>query len=180
MLSVLSGLVASVVFFLVLLIIRPKILISPKIAVAEEHGEIIYRVKVVNITKADLIDVKYSLHFCVPDGECLVGVVEKEPARPKLKTIHSYSRRSNNDEYAVRISYILDRLKLEINTKSYLEFRIEGKHMLSGTIGYAKKRYYIDDIEEGIFETGKSLRINQVKLRYSHFNYSSNYKTVVR
>ena len=78
--GVISGVVASIVVCVFLLLVRPKISVSNKACKASEGEDGTFiRIKVVNRTRSMLTNVKYVLNFCQSQGE---GVHQVEVIPP--------------------------------------------------------------------------------------------------
>jgi len=152
--GVISGLVASAVFYIFLLLVRPKIRVSEKVAI---EGETLIRIKVVNRTRCILTNVKYALSFCRRSGEGVCIVEEIQPLKTPLEVMSKYSCWDKNAEYAIRFSYkIPSHIRM---SEGWLEFSIHANHGFSNTSACVKKRYESTDVMSGIFETGPSMKI---------------------
>ena len=156
--GIISGIVASVVFYIFLLSVRPKIYVSAKVCKMGEDGEgTLIKIKVVNKTRCMLTNVKYALNFCRSSGECVHEIENIPPCKRSLEFIDKYSKNDTNAEYAIRYSFKIPS-QMDIS-KGWLEFSIHAVHGFSGTSACVKKEYMSADIEPGIFETGTSMRI---------------------
>ncbi len=155
--GVISGFVASVVFLLFMLIIRPKIVLSDSITV-DKNG--IYKIKIVNKSFCRLSELKYDLRLCDDHGDGIVDIETIQPLKPRLDSIPKYSKKDKNSMYAIRISYkSKDNNCIINNNNSYLEFVVSAKHTLSNTYSVVSKNYRCNDIKFGIFETGKNINV---------------------
>jgi len=67
--GIISGVVSSLIFGVILLFVRPKIFVSERICSANEDGVLFYRIKVVNKTHTMLTGVKYVLYYCEDQGD---------------------------------------------------------------------------------------------------------------
>ena len=153
--GVLSGLIASITFFLLLCKIKPVVVISDDIC-RDLHDDL-FRIKVVNKSKFDLIDVKYSLYACYRSGDGTIDVKEICPVKSKLEFVHSYSPSGKSSDYAIRISY---KLTDYINEKyNCFLFTFYSKHSLSGTGSFIRKEYTKDNIKCGKFQLKESTEI---------------------
>jgi len=154
--GIISGLVASAVFYTFLLLVRPKIQVSGKACKAIED-ETLIRIKVVNRTRCILTNVKYALNFCQSSGDGVHHVEEILPYKTRLEFIDRYSKTDENAEYAIRFSYkIPSHIRI---SKGWLEFSIHANHGFSNTSACVKTKYESADIISGIFETGTSMKI---------------------
>lgn len=156
--GVISGLIASGVFSMFLAMIKPKIKLSKQICLEPISGnKKVYRIKVVNMTLSMLTNLKYSLHYHEMHGDEISTVTEIEPYKKPIVSISGYSLK--NTDYAIRLTYDIDSETYPLNDKSKLVFTFIADHALSGTTKCIKEEYTLNEIKEGIFETGKSVRI---------------------
>ncbi|MBR6728755.1 MAG: hypothetical protein IKL80_01220 [Clostridia bacterium] len=156
--GVVSGIVASACFSLFLLLVRPKILLSDQICKSSSEPGV-YRIKIINKSKAELNNVYYNLLYCRDEGDDIKVVDEIPPRKSRLYFIDKYHYFKKDEDYALRISYDIDEQKYPLNEKSYFEFNIIANHSLSNTMKCVKKVYTQKDVLEGLFETGKSMKI---------------------
>jgi hypothetical protein len=158
--GVVSGIIASVCYALFLLLIKPRVKISDQICAEDEgNSEVIYRIKIVNHTHAMLTNVKYTLCYCVMHGDGINTVTAIAPRKTPLISIDSFSRKQDNTDYAVRISYDIDKMKFPLDKMSKLEFTFIADHAMSNTTVCIKKEYTSEDIISGVFESDKSVKI---------------------
>ena len=158
--GILAGLIASAIFYLMMHIIRPKILLSDKICrrKIDDNGNELIEVKVVNKTKAMLMNSKYSMYLETVYEDNLIDIEEVKPVKSNLKCIERYNRKDEKARYAVRFSYSINRELLK-QKGVRLSFVIFGKHAWSNTSSYVRKIYQVKDIVDGIFQKGTSLDI---------------------
>lgn len=163
--GILSGLISSFCFFLILFLVKPRIKVSEKICVSKDkNGDYFYKVKIVNKTRSMLVDVDYSLFYKTIKSDGVDSLVEIHPLKPKLKYISKYNRSKNkNDDYAVRITYKIDKDKYPFNDNTRLLFSIVASHKTTGTTKALSAEYTKEMIREGVFETGTSTRILNIK-----------------
>ena len=127
--GVLSGLVASTVFLYFISRVRPKVNISNTIAKGQSSkGDTAYRIKVINMTRRSIINVKAQLHL-VTLSVVPGGVIEKSKAielrRSDPMEISRFDRKDTKAEYAFRFLTYEDLDSLwEDDKLSYLKFRI--------------------------------------------------------
>ena len=155
--GIISGVVASIMVYIFLLLVRPKIYVSDKICKTVENGQTIFRIKVVNKTRYMLTNVKYTLNYCEKSGDGVHNVKEIPPLKTPLIFIDKYSRKDVNAEYAIRFTY--PAVSDIITEQCWLEFSIYANHGFSNTTACVKKKYDAVNISPGIFETGTSMRI---------------------
>lgn len=155
--GVISGLIASLVLFIFLLMIKPRIKVSGKLCLASDG--VTYRVKVINCSRVNLIDVKYTLHICKPLGGGIIDVEEILPAKRPIESIRAKRSASADPEasYAMCISYDLGSHSL--SPGAYYLFTICARHSWSGAVSLREQRYDQSQIERGQFETRDSMNI---------------------
>lgn len=155
--GIITGLVASIIFAGILMLIRPKISVSNKICKRKlKNGDFLYCIKIVNRSRFLLTDVKCCLEYCTPSGSGNKRVTEIEPKiRKPIMYIDKYTRK--NEDYALRMAYEIDNYPISEN--SYYIFTIQAKHSISNTVRTKRVIYNQYAIQEGIFETGKSMKI---------------------
>lgn len=159
--GIVSGIVASGIFFLTLLLVRPKITVSNQICY---DGESLYRIKVVNRTKAMLKNLNYTLQCYETRGDGIFYLKDIKPYREKEFYIDKYDRKDENASYAIRFSYEIPE-ECFLNDTNKLVFTFLADHTYSNTSVCIKKEYFIkkegggSDIVTGIFETGLSTKI---------------------
>lgn len=158
--GVVSGIIASLCYALFLLLIKPRIRISDEICL-ENAGEsgVVYRIKVVNHTRAMLTNLKYELTYCKMHGDGINTVTEIKPMKAPLISIDPFTYKKDNTDYAVRLSFAIDPIKYPLNDKCKYVFTFIASHSLSNTTTCIKKEYYAQDIVEGVFESDKSIKI---------------------
>lgn len=170
--GVISGILASAIFFAISYCIRPKIIIGQNISHTKENGKDIYIIKVINHSYYEYVDVSYLLQLYSPDGEYNTKTELIKPLKDIAPTIDAYAseKKKPRCEYATRISYdisdIVDSLGKKMgnprddNGVNRLVFTIQGKHGLSSSRAVFTQIFYKDNIVDGNFETGVSTKIN--------------------
>lgn len=165
--GIVSGLISSVFLYVVLFRIKPKVKISDSICRDPKDGK--FRVKVVNKTRANLIDVKYSLHACYKTDDDIKDLKEIELTKTRLEFISAYPINTNSCDYAIRVSFNpADEFRSDEHT--YYIFTFFAKHSISGTPLFVRKEYAAKDIKCGQFETSDSTK---VLLETCHSVYAS-------
>lgn len=153
--GVISGLISSFVIYIFTFGMRPRAKISDHISRDKNDG--MCRIKIVNLCRANLVDVQYTLRACHRSGDGIIDIDEVAPAKAKLQFIQAYTKNDPDARYAVRISYDLS--KYICPNYSYFEFTLYAKHPTSGTARFLTKRFEMDSIQCGKFETGKSTKV---------------------
>ena len=164
LIGIISGLVSSLCYFLFMRAVKPKIVVAPSIVVKTTGEATNYSIKVVNKTKSDLIDIYYTfqIYSISPDG--IVDTSYIEPTKPILRHIEKCSK-SENDTYAIRLSFS-DEMQRTLLGDSYLVFTIYATHAFSGGRIVLQTKYKETQlIENGTYETGKSVKILRSKSR---------------
>ncbi len=155
--SVISGVIASIIFTIIQIAIRPRLEISKNICISKsDEGLVIAKIKIVNLGRKMLKDVRYTLHYCVDYDDGLSDITEVAPKKNYLSTVAAYSK--ENTDYAVRISYEWDEKKYPMEENTRFIFTLQGSHPLSNTSKCLKREYRKDDLKIGSFETGKSCK----------------------
>lgn len=157
--GVVSGVVSSSIFFVVMSCIKPRIKVSKLICRSVENSKVIYRIKVVNLTRAMLTHLQYSLFFYEDDGKMVSNVFKISPAKEMLTHIDAYKGNENYSDYAIRITYEFDEDKFPLNERTKLVFTIFAQHTFSNSVACVKRVYSSQNVEMGKFETGKSTKI---------------------
>ena len=71
LLGVISSIIASIVFYLLMILIKPKFIISHKMSKTPVDSEYTdYMIKVVNMTRTVITNVSYSLEYCCRTANC--------------------------------------------------------------------------------------------------------------
>lgn len=160
LIGITSGVIASVCFALFLLLIKPRVKISNQICIEKDiNTGVVYRIKIVNKTFAMLTNLRYVLYYCSMRGDGINTVTEIEPRKSRLISIDRNSLRRKNTDYAVRISYDIDKEKYPLNDNCKLIFTFIADHALSNTTTCIKKEYFAKDMIAGRFESDKSVKI---------------------
>lgn len=155
--SVLTGIIASIVFYFVLFLIKPRIKLSDVMCIDSESDEYrIIKIKVVNLSRSMLMNVNYTLHYCVDYEDGLTDITEIPPKKPPLSTFAKYTRK--NTDYAIRITYEISNDSFPLCDNVRLLFTIQTTHPISNTSKCIGKDYRKDDLKRGTFESGRSTK----------------------
>lgn len=154
--GIISGILSSCIIYIALFKIKPNVLISDELCRDCINNK--FRVKIVNLSRANLIDVKYTLHYCRRYSDGIGDLTEIEPSKSRLEFIEAYSAADSYADYAVRITYEIDD-SFELADNDCFIFTLYAKHALSGTATFITKEYDANNIKCGRFETGKSTKI---------------------
>ena len=163
--GVLSSLVASSLFLFILLRLRPKIEISPYIAVQERKKGTAYIIKIINKTQREIIDIQSELVVATPinvmDGT-ITTIKRLKLETPNSFYMNKYDKKDRNAEYAGRyLTYEDIDLKWPDDSVSYLQFRILAKDSLSGFSNYFHHSFYVKEncLIKGSHKFGDNLDI---------------------
>lgn len=162
--AVITGVVASIVYSLILLVIRPKVKISKEICMSKNtDGTMVYKIKVVNKSFAMLTNLKYSLYYCVEHGDGNETITEIKSRKTSILNINRYRLAEDKTDYAVRISYLIDPREYPVNDNCSFRFSFIADHALSNTTRSLSKVYRKEDIIEGNFQMGATTKIQVMK-----------------
>lgn len=157
--GIVAGVVSSIIFFCVMRCVKPKVVISDNICHDTVNSHDIYKIKVVNLTKAMLVNLRYTLMYHVDNGKGVSSVVEISPIKCALTYIDAYKKEKNYSDYALRITYLYDKAKYPLTSNTKLVFTIFAEHPYSNRTICCKKTYFASNVEQGQFETGVSTKI---------------------
>jgi len=165
-LSLLVGIVTSILFLLILSRYRPIIEISQNIAKRYEKDidKNVYSIKVINKTKYPIVDVRVELILKTPvqtaNGE--VWRVRKIPLRiDSLLSLQKFNKNDDNARFAYRFATESDVDIIWKDEHQKITFRIFAKHSLSGFGGFFEIDYGLKRVSiiEGIFSKGNNFDI---------------------
>ena len=163
--GIITGLVASMIFFYALYTLKPKLKISDQIAKGQDvvDGRTLYRIKVVNHTKVPVIDVRAQLHIFRGFGAGQGRIYKSREVELKQSSpiaIPQYNKKDKEANYAYRFVTYKPLDEEWRDAQEFLRFRIICNHAVSGFGQYFFRDYYVkDDIVEGNFEKGDSFKI---------------------
>lgn len=116
-----------------------------------------YIIKVANTTHSFITNVTYSLIYCEEGADGLKDIQTLVPLKAPITYISKYTRK--NTDYAVRLTYRLNKSGYPLDDSSYFLFTFQAYHSFSNAMKIKKQLYTPNDLQEGIFETGKSTKI---------------------
>lgn len=156
--GIVSSIIASLVFYSLMIMIKPRFIISDRICLKRvSEDEYDYIIKVANLTRSFITNVNYSLIYCEVREDGLKDIHTIAPLKPPIMNISKYS--AKNTDYAVRLTYRIKNSEYKIDESSYFLFTFQAHHSFSNAMGIQEKIYLKSDLQEGIFETGKSTKI---------------------
>ena len=157
--GVIAGIIASAIFMFIMYAIRPKINISDNLTFEEVGNDTIIQVKITNMTRRMINNVRYGLYYCTISDDGINDIEEIPAKKSMLNNISAYNRGDEDAEYAIRISFVANDFLFPLDSDDKLLFVISANHSLSNTLICKKKEYHKDDIMvNGIFESGASLK----------------------
>ncbi|MFR9146651.1 MAG: hypothetical protein ACLVJ4_08475 [Mediterraneibacter sp.] len=158
LLGVISSIIASIVFYLLMILIKPKFIISHKMSKTPVDSEYTdYMIKVVNMTRTVITNVSYSLEYCIEGPDGIIEVHTIKPLKKPLLNMDKYCK--HNTDYAIRITYRIKNEEYPLKDNTYFDFTFQAYHSFSNSLRIKKRRFVSDSVMEGIFETGKSTKI---------------------
>ena len=156
--GVVSGIVATVIFFLVMLLVKPMLIVSEEIC-KKNAEKPIYQIKVVNLSKHMLTNLRYSLQYAVSKGDGINEVINVPPLKDCLFFVDKYDKNDKESKYAIRISFKINESKQPLNESGCYIFTFFAQHSVSNTVTCIRQVYKSGNIIQGVFETGKSTKI---------------------
>lgn len=163
--GLLSGIVSSILSTMIIRFIRPRIIISDKIARAGSSEKPEYRLKFVNLSKSYAKNVRVTAQLInrqnAADGGTLITTRPLQFIRTDFGFIEPYNKADTENRYAVRLKF-KDPLEELWDDPTYtsLEIAIYCENETSGVGKVFKKVYYSRScISNGVYETGKSVNL---------------------
>lgn len=163
--GLLSGIVSSILSTMIIRFIRPRIIISSKIARADTNEKPEYRVKVVNLSRSYAKNVHVTAQLInrqnLPDGGILVTTKPLHFIRTDFGFIEPYKKADIENRYAIRLRFKdpLEEIWCD-PTYTSLEISVYCENETSGVGKVFKKVYYSKTcICNGVYETGKSVNL---------------------
>lgn len=156
--GIVSSIIASLVFYILMILIKPKFVISDLICLAKQDDEYIYyKVKVVNKTRTYITNIKYSLAYCEKEDDGITYFQIVPEIKSQLLNLGGYSK--DNTDYAARLEFKLKKEKYKLSGNSFFIFTFQANHSFSNAMKIKTKKYRLNDVREGKFETGTSTNI---------------------
>ncbi|MCH5297798.1 MAG: hypothetical protein J1E85_09020 [Ruminococcus sp.] len=158
--GIISGLVSSFCFFVIIFLIKPKIIVADKICKNIVGNDVIYKIKIVNKSHAMLTNLNYSLYYKIEGKDGVHEIFEIPPSKSPIVFVDKYDRNDTDADYAVRISYNVDASQFPIKDNTKFVFNLIASHSTTGSAKSVVKEYKAENIiENGLYETGKSVKI---------------------
>jgi hypothetical protein len=157
--GIISGLITSVVFLILLSFLRPKISISPRIARGHDtHGKHIWRIKVVNLSHSDAINVRAELHT-VDEKVRKNNEIDRKTTKLPLTSESLFLLEAFNPGTKSDYSYVFTTYH---NVEKYanIRFRIYAEHEMSRFAKVFAARYKINErpFQNGRFMAGPTFK----------------------
>lgn len=171
LLALLLGVVSSGIFFLVLKRLRPSVKVSPVIAKGQSLGKrTVYRVKIINKTRAPLIDIQAQLHVFEDypsQGGAIWKTVPIQLQRASPISIGPYDKKDPDADYAYRFLTFEDLDSVwSDDSKQFLRFRLLCRSAFSGISGFFQQDYKLPkrtSLVEGDFSKGDTFEVTRVR-----------------
>ncbi len=155
--GVVTGIIASIIFYCMLKHIKPKLSISPYMClIPQPQDSSIYQVKFVNQSKKNITDLDYVLQHMTIGKDGVHTTKEIQPYKEKLKFISKYDKNDKDANYAVRISYEIPEEYIPTNNTKLL-FTIIAKDPDSGSTTCIIQEFKEADLVRGKHQTKESL-----------------------
>ena len=157
-LGIISSIVASLVFYLLVILIKPNFDVSSEISTTDISDDTIRcKIKVVNRSRSILTNISYSLVYCIEGQDGIKDYNTIKPAKKALTFIRQYQE--DNSDYAVRLSFDINKNKYPLSKDVTFIFTFQATHSFSNSIRIKQCKYKVDNMINGLFETGLSTKI---------------------
>ena len=160
--SVCASLTASVIFLVLLTRVRPRVEISAKVARSVRNGQLSHGVKIINRSRADLVDIRVRLDRIeiTPDVNGYLKVRTPIPLRfDEILVLPRFKRKDKEHEYAYRFTTTEDVAGRMDEAISILRFQLVAKHSVSGFSRAFSQNFRVSDIVDGNFAVGNTFEI---------------------
>lgn len=161
--GVISGVVASGVFYLYMTRLRPNIFICDLIAKSSNDKGTFFAFKIYNSSnRFDILDLKAELLLKTPfnsDGGQNFRISKIDLVRDKVMILPRCSKKNNKEgDFALILTTREDIDQLWNSDSQHIEFHIQAKHSFSGATKSYTKKFYTKrtSIKEGMFTFGKT------------------------
>lgn len=145
-----------------MILIKPRFIIADTICKSRVNDEETdYIIKVVNTTRSFVTNVKYSLIYCIENDDGIKNIQTIEPLKTPLANMNKYTKK--NTDYAVRLTFRVRNADYPMDDRAFLMFTFEAYHSFSNAMRIKKEVYTKDYIKEGIYETGRSTKVINIK-----------------
>ena len=139
--GIISSIIASIVFYLLMILIKPRFVISDKISCIKVDDEYMdYMIKIVNKTRSVITNVNYMLTYCVEGEDGIVEIYTVAPLKSPIMNIDKYTRK--NTDYAVRITYRIRNGEYVLKENTFFDFTFQAYHSFSNAMRIKKQIFY--------------------------------------
>lgn len=161
--GIISGIISSILFLLVLYLLKPRVIISDKICTNNIYGKQYYFIKTINKTRWSIHDIKVELSLLQTSstkGGKIYKVDKIELRRDPPFQIPAFKKSDRDALYAILYSTESDLNELWTEDTHCLRVVISARHNLSGFGKTFTKEYYSKEhaIHFGKFEFGNTIQ----------------------
>ena len=164
--SVLTSFSASLLFFLMMALFRPRMKLSTQIAShwQQQLKQTVFQVKLYNRSWIPAIDIKVEAILVDRQHHnhgILLHTTELKFVRCEISKLNGFRSGDKEAKYAWRMTVLDDLSAMWTSPTQYLELTVKARHPWSGFPRWFINKYYLDTnpIVPGRFKTGKSMDI---------------------
>lgn len=146
-LAVVTGVFASLTFFIITLCMRPRIKISKYICFGKDNSKDTYYIKVINKSRFSAVDVQYTLSYVTKrsDGKTIIKTINPLQT-DDIHTIERYRpiyyKKNKSYDNCYQISYAIPVETYPVlEDNQELNFTFVARHALSGTIACVQQKF---------------------------------------
>lgn len=161
--GVISGVVASGLFYWYMTKMRPSIFICDNIVKSSDTTGLFYAFKIYNNSRFfDVLDLKIEVYVKTPfnaHGGQNYNLEKIELKKDHVMLLPRCSKANEPDaSYALIVTTRVDVEKLWLSDSQHVEIHIHGRHSFSGASKSYSKKFYTkrNSIKEGMFNFGKT------------------------
>jgi hypothetical protein len=160
--GVVSGVVASAIFLLLLFTLRPKLVFSNLIADPEGGAKFVF--KILNKSKYAALDLEIQVSivtpYATPGGETVWAHQDISLRKNTLFELPRFSKNDIEAKYALRFSTQQNLRSICNSASEYVVVKVKARHGLSGFSRVFSKKYHPKtDIAVGQHEFGDALGV---------------------
>ncbi|WP_284745473.1 hypothetical protein [Amycolatopsis sp. RTGN1] len=160
--GILSSVVASALWILILSRLTPKLIISPEIA--EDPVSPVFRIKVVNLSRRAAVDLRVEAHLVTPIGARGGSVNRRTTLKcgnpPLVLPRRDRSSKEHDNAYRLRIDSNVRELQ-SAHSSSFIRLQIFARHEVTGMGKMFEQRYHhpSSEIVVGSFVHGHDMTL---------------------
>lgn len=163
--GVISGIVASGMFYYFVSLLKPDIKIAPGICKTMHDGNLIFGFKIVNYSFWSALDLKAELCIMSPfnsPGGMNYDLKWIKLRKSELAHCSRYTKNDTRGAYAIIFLTTENLEQVWCNIDQILLFKINAKHSFSGFVKSSEQHFYTkkSSIKEGFFNFCKSFEIS--------------------